>query len=53
MTKQMTDVEIAKKEVARQRKHREDNAHLFRESQDSLIKRRKDIATRLKDNKYV
>ena len=49
----MTDIEIAKKIVKDQQKHREDNAHLFREAQDTLKKKKDDIAARLKKGKYI
>jgi len=53
MSKKMTDIEIAKAEVKRQQKHREDNFHLFREGQDVMKKKKDDIADRLLKNKYV
>ena len=49
----MTDIEIAKKIVKDQQKHRDDHAHLFRENQEEMKKKKDDIAERLKKNKYV
>jgi len=51
--KKLTDIEIAKREVRRQQKHRDDNAHLFREAQEARKRRQDDIMERLKKNKYV
>ena len=53
MTKMMTDIEIAKKIVKDQQKHRDDNFHLFKESQEKMKRRKDDIAERLEKNKYV
>ena len=53
MTKMLTDIEIAKKEVARQKKARENNFQEFRETQDFKTRKKSDVLERLKKNKYV
>jgi len=52
-TKQLTDIEIAKKIVKEQTEARENNFQEFKEHQDFRKKKKDDIMERLKKNKYV
>ena len=52
-SKQMTDIEIAKKLVKEQTEARENNFQEFKEHQDFRTKKKDDVAERLKKNKYV
>ena len=52
-TKQLTDIEIAKKIVKDQKKRSEDNFNEFKEVKEFNRKRNEDWKKRLKDNKYV
>ena len=49
----MTDIEIAKAEVKRQKAQREDNFQVFVETRDAFKRKKQDWKDRLKNNKYI